>query len=82
MPTHEGAKKRPTLADIEALLASEPHATPESCSELQQDLEADYDILQNLQDFPANRRAAVRAAMLKQIKATLAQMRQQGCPIS
>ena len=79
MSTIEAPAKRPTLAEVEALLASEPVTAAESCSDLQADIDNDYDILNNLQDFPGNRRAAVRAAIMKDIKATLAAMKAQGC---
>ena len=82
MPTSETTVKRSTLAEIEALLASEPEATQQSCSDLQAQMDNDHDILNNMQDFPANKRAAIRAAILKDLRTTLAQMKAQHCDIA
>ena len=81
MSTLESTKKSPSLTEIEVLLAAEPAATALSCSQLQSNLDNDFDILDNLQDFPAKNRAAVRAAIMKQIQATVAQMKAQHCTI-
>lgn len=74
-------RKHYTTAEIEAELASAPHlAAQPSCQDLCLSLQEDADTLQNLQDFPANRRAGVRMAILRDMRAISLQLKREGCP--
>ena len=70
-----------SAAEIEALLASEPEAVGEqSCTALCARIDNDFEIIDNLEDFPANRRATVRAFAIADIRKAQTQMRAQHCP--
>jgi hypothetical protein len=73
-------QKRYTPADLEAELARAAQATKQTCQELRDELQDDFDILQNLEDYPANDRARVVAATRRAIQVIVAQLRQQHCP--
>jgi len=69
-----------TAADIEKLLEAEPKLSQASCQELCDEQANDFDILDNLQDFPANKRAQVRASILRSLQAIRLELKQQKCP--
>ncbi len=72
--------KHYTTAEIEAAVAAAPHTAPQTCEDLCASIQGDMDTLQNLQDFPANRRAAIRSAIQRDITALNREMKQQHCP--
>ena len=70
-----------TAAEIETLLASEPESTaPQSCVQLCARIDNDFDIIDNLEDFPPSKRATVRAFAIADIRNAHAQMKAQQCP--
>lgn len=73
--------KHYTPAEIETLLSAAPHAAVHTCEQLCEALQEDATNLEYVDtDFPANRRAAVRKAILRDMVALRAQMQQQKCP--
>ncbi len=69
-----------TTAEIEKMLESEPKLTQMSCQNLCEEQANDLDILDNLQDFPANKRAQIRASILRSLQAIRLELKQQKCP--
>jgi hypothetical protein len=77
---HAEQKVTSKSAEADRLVAVEPKVTALSCEQLCGELANDLDILDNLSDFPANQRAAIRAAILRSMTAIRLQMRSEHCP--
>ena len=73
------AKKGYTAADVDSLLSSEPKAAALSCQQLCDERSNDLDILQNLQDFPGNERAKIRAAIIRSLATITTELRSKKC---
>lgn len=74
-------KKRYTPAEIEAELAKEPQAAvKQTCQQLCDQLQNDTEILQSLEDYPANQRARIRRLVLQAMQLISRELKQQHCP--
>ena len=74
------SKKHYTTAEIEAAVAAVLHAAQPTCQDLCLSIQDDMDTLQNLQDFPANKRVAIRAAIQRDLVVLNRERKQQHCP--
>ena len=77
--THAEPKTHSKSAKVDNLIDGEPRIDAYSCEDLCGQLSSDLDILDNLTDFPANKRAAIRVAIIRSMTAIRAQMRSEHC---
>lgn len=83
MPTpasETSSRKQPSTADVESAAASATPLAKLSCQQLCEERANDFDVLENLGDFPVNRRAAVAAAVRRDLAGVNAQLKAQHCP--
>ena len=79
----ETNKKRYTNAEVEALLASEPHpdsASTMTCARLCQKRADDLDLLGDIEEIPVKNRAAFRAFIIGDLHKIALAMKSGNCP--